>query len=282
MEAIKIDKLLFGTAGIPIGTKERSTLNGIKRVKELGLGCMELEFVRSINITKEKAQDVKKIAEEEGVVLTCHAPYYINLNSQDAKKLRDSKKRIINSAKIADLCGAWSVCFHPAFYMKMQPEVVYKKVKEELKEVVKTLKEEGIKIWIRPELTGKGSQFGELNELLNLSSEIDKVMPCIDFAHYHARYYGKYNSYKEFSYMLEQIEKKLGKEGLKNMHIHVSGIAYSMKGEKNHLNLEQSDLKYQELLKSLKDFKAKGVIISESPNIEKDALLLKETYGRLR
>ena len=46
----KPNRLLFGTAGIPLSTPDRNTLNGISHVKKLGLGCMELEFVRSINI----------------------------------------------------------------------------------------------------------------------------------------------------------------------------------------------------------------------------------------
>ncbi|MEK6948632.1 MAG: TIM barrel protein, partial [Nanoarchaeota archaeon] len=136
-------------------------------------------------------------------------------------------------------------------------------------------------IWIRPETTGKETQFGNLDEILDLSAEFNNVMPCIDFAHFHARTNGKYNSYKEFSEILEKVEKKLGKKGLENMHIHITGIAYSEKGEKNHLNLEGSDLKYKELIKALKDFKVKGVMISESPNIEEDALLCKKVYEKI-
>ncbi len=47
-----VDKLRFGTAGIPLSTKPYNTLNGIARVKELGLDSMELEFVRSINVIR--------------------------------------------------------------------------------------------------------------------------------------------------------------------------------------------------------------------------------------
>src|SRR3989338_7586162 len=107
-------------------------------------------------------------------------------------------------------------------------------------------------------------------------------MPCVDFAHFHARTNGKYNSYGEFSSILEKIEKSLGKSGLQNMHIHITGIEYGEKGEKNHLTLEESDLKYEELLKALKDFKVKGVVISESPNIEWDAMLMQKTFAKLQ
>ncbi|MBI2523536.1 TIM barrel protein [Candidatus Woesearchaeota archaeon] len=276
-----MDKLLFGTAGIPLSSKGSTTAEGIASVKELGLGAMELEFVRSVNISKEKSPEIKKSAEKNNIVLTCHAPYYINLNSTESAKLKASIYRILSSARIANLCGAWSVCFHPGFYQKSAKEEAYKKVRDSIKEITKTLKNENNDIWIRPETTGKETQFGNLDEILNLSAEFDNVMPCIDFAHFHARTNGKYNSYKEFSEILEKVEKKLGKKGLENMHIHITGIAYSEKGEKNHLNLEDSDFKYKELIKALKDFNVKGVVISESPNIEEDALLCKKVYEKV-
>ena len=274
-------ELLFGTAGIPHSSNPRTTLDGIKHVSNLGLGAMELEFVRNINISEEKAPNVKKAAQDNNIVLTCHAPYYINLNSLEKEKIKASIGRILNSARILSLCNGWSVCFHSGFYMGQEPKKVYDAVKSSLKEIISTLRNEGINIWIRPETTGKETQFGNMDEILQLSSEIDNVMPCVDFAHFHARANGRYNSYNEFAGILESIEKKLGKKGLENMHIHITGIAYGPKGEKNHLNLDESDLKYRELLKALKDFKVKGVVISESPNIEEDALMMKKVYGKL-
>jgi len=274
-------ELLFGTAGIPLSTNPRTTADGIMHVRKLGLSAMELEFVHSVNITKEKAPEIKKTAEENNVVLTCHAPYFINLNSLEKEKITASIGRILNSARILNLCGGYSVCFHAGFYMGQNPKNVYDTIKRNLKEISSTLKKEGSNIWIRPETTGKETQFGNVDEILQLSQELDNVMPCVDFAHFHARTNGKYNTYKEFAGILENIEKKLGKEGLENMHIHITGIAYGEKGEKHHLTLKESDLKYMELLKALKDFKVKGVVVSESPNIEEDALLMQKVYGKL-
>jgi deoxyribonuclease IV len=105
-------------------------------------------------------------------------------------------------------------------------------------------------------------------------------MPCVDFAHLHARTNGKYNSYDEFSEIFQKIEKKLGKRGLDNMHIHITGIAYGPKGEKHHLNLKESDFKYKELAKAFRDFRIKGVVTSESPNIEEDALMMQKLYDK--
>jgi len=277
LKLITMEKLLFGTAGIPISTKQPGTINGIKQVKNLNLDAMELEFVRSINISEKAALEVKKTAKENNIVLTCHAPYFINLNSSDKLKLAASRQRIIQSAKIADLCGCYSMIFHAGFYQGIEKEKVYNNIKMNMKLIISELKNKGINITLRPELTGKPTQFGELNELIRLSSEIENVLPGIDFAHYHARS-NKDNNYDDFARLLASIESNLGKNALYNMHIHIAGINYSEKGEKNHLNLRDSDMNYKDLMKSFKDFNIRGVVISESPNIEGDAIFLKELF----
>ena len=274
---MKFNELRFGTAGIPICVKG-GTLEGIKKLNELNLGNMELEFVRSIHVTKEKAPEVKKTAEENDVVLTSHAPYFINLNSDNKKTYYASIGYIKNSAVITSLCGGFSVCFHAGYYQKQDPIKVYEKIKEGIKTIITEVKEVDDKIWIRPEISGKKSQFGDLKEIIKLSQELEQVMPCIDFSHLFARTIGKNNTYEEFNEILSEIEKGLGRNALNEMHIHIAGIEYGEKGEKHHLVLKESKFNYRDLLKALKEFNCKGVVVCESPNIEDDALLLKRTY----
>lgn len=278
---IQPQKLLFATPGIPVSTQPRDTINGILQLKKLGLSAMELEFVQSVFITKEKAPEVRKAVDAEQAVLTCHAPYFINLNAVEPQKRGASRSRILQSAKILDACGGYSVCFHPGFYLGMEPAKVYANVKAELAKIMDEVKSLGLKVWIRPETTGKPTQFGSIGELCDLSAEFDQVLPVVDFSHLHARTNGKYNSKEEFAEVMGLIEKKLGKAAVRNMHIHLSGIAYGPKGEKNHLNLEDSDMKWRELLQVLKDFNAGGVLVTESPNIEEDTMMVQKEYGRL-
>jgi deoxyribonuclease-4 len=281
MNPSKTGGLLFGTGGVPFSAESRSTEAGIERIAELSLGCMEVEFVQGVKMSPEVAVSVGELAARKKVVLTAHGPYFINLNAIESQKVHMSKERILQTARIAALFGARSITFHAAFYLKNSPAETYATVKKHLQEVVNTLRKEGNKVTISPEVTGKPSQFGTLEELLQLSSEIEGVAFCLDFSHWHART-GKANSYQEFLDILNQIKGKLGRRGLDNMHIHLSGIAYGNKGEIKHLMLEESDLHYAELLKALKERKAKGVIICESvPYLEKDALLLQQTYQAL-
>jgi deoxyribonuclease-4 len=281
MNLNKTGELLFGTGGVPVSAKSRSTEAGIERIAELGLGCMEIEFVQGVKMSPQVAVSVGELAARKKVVLTAHGPYFVNLNAVEPQKVHMSKERILQTARIAALFGARSITFHAAFYLKSTPAETYAVVKRHLQEVMNILRKEGNKVTISPEVTGKPSQFGTLEEILQLSSEIDGVAPCVDFSHWHART-GQANSYQEFLAILDQIERKLGRRALDNMHIHLSGIAYGKKGEIKHLMLPESDFQYTELLKALKERKAKGVVICESmPYLEQDALLLQQTYGGL-
>ena len=273
--------LRFSSAGIPLSTPNKNTFEGIKHVRNLGLGGMELEFVHSVNLKPDAAIKAAKIAEENDVVLTAHGSYYINLNAVLPQKIAASRMRIIDAATSARLAGGFSVTFHPAFYLKDEKSVVFDRVKVQLKKIVDELKDRGNDITISPETTGKGTQFGDLKELVSLSAQLDQVSPCIDFAHLHARSIGKYNSFEEFREILSFVENNLGREGLDNLHMHVAGIEYGLKGEKHHLILDDSDLKYVDLLRALKEFKVKGSLVCESPNIEVDALMLKKKYEEL-
>ncbi|MDP3917468.1 MAG: TIM barrel protein [Nanoarchaeota archaeon] len=275
-----MNKLLFGTAGIPLSCIG-DTIDGIKTVNGLGLNSMELEFVRSINVSSEMAPKIKKAAREKDIILTCHGQYFVNLNALEIAKLKASIQRILSASKRAYECGAWSICFHMAYYMGQDKPKVHDKVINEVKKIRNILDDEGIKIWLRPETTGKATQWGDLIETLKLTQEVENVLPCIDFSHLHARSVGKYNTYDEFKWQMEQVEKYVGREGLNNMHIHLAGINYGEKGEKNHLVLDDSDMNYRDLLKVWKEFKINGVVISESPNVETDALLLQKIYKRL-
>ncbi len=278
----RVDRLRFGTAGIPISTPKRSTVDGIARVRDLGLDAMEMEFVRGVNLKPELAKKINYVAKKHDVLLTAHAPYYINLNAAEKAKIEASKNRIIQSAERLHDAGGWSVVFHAGYYLKQPSGIVYQRILEALRDIEKKLMDRGVKVWLRPELTGKPTQFGDLEEIVKLSEELEMVLPTIDFAHAHARNRGKCNSIEEWREMLSLMEDRLGREALDSMHIHMSGIEYTEKGERRHLPLRESDMEWENLLKVLKEFGVKGVVISESPNIEEDALLMKRKYEKTK
>ncbi|ABR54881.1 Xylose isomerase domain protein TIM barrel [Methanococcus vannielii SB] len=272
--------LYFGTAGIPINAK--TTEDSFSYLKNINLDAMELEFVRSVNLTENKANDLKNKA---GIILSVHAPYYVNLNAKEPEKIVSSIKRIVDSSKILNIFNNKNpenknVVFHPGYYLKENPDKVYEKIKLNMLKIIEILIENKFNVKLRPETTGKTTQFGSLDELIKLSTEIN-VLPCIDFSHVFARSFGKINDYNSFYSILLKLEENLGKLGIKDMHIHISGIEFGNGGEKNHLPIESSNFNYVDVLRALKDFDASGTVICESPKLEYDCLILKKIYEEL-
>jgi deoxyribonuclease IV len=273
-----IDRILFGTAGVPNATeKKNSPVEGVKKIHELELDCMQLEFAHGVRMKEEVSSNLRKISYELGVPLTSHGPYYINLNAREQDKIDSSVERIIQTAKISDLCGAESMTFHAAFYMKDSPFDVFDLVEKSMNVIEERLSRLDIEIELRPELTGKTSQFGSIEELMSLTKKVSSCNPCMDFSHLYART-GKYNTYEEFCEVLDILSNELGRKALDNMHIHISGVSSNSKGDLKHLNLEDSDFNWKDLVRSLKKYDCKGYMISNSPNLEQDAKMLKDYY----
>jgi deoxyribonuclease-4 len=209
-----------------------------------------------------------------------HAPYFINLNAT-ADEWPRSRKRLMDAAHYGNLAGATDIIFHPGSYFGGEPRVALELAVPRLRQCVADLRTAGNPVRLRPETMGKSAMLGSLDDTLIMAEEIEGVEPCIDFAHLHARPGdGTVNTYAEWQALLKQYKKRLGAGALKRLHIHLSGIEYGPKGEKHHLPLKESDLKYRQLFKALRDAGAAGRVLCESPKMEEDALVMKKEWEK--
>lgn len=274
--------LRFGTVGSPSTTPRPGTPAAVEYSRLLGLDHLEIAWVQSVRVSDETCAAIKAAAHEHQITVSIHAPYYINLNSQTPELMRKSDERLLAAARKGYLAGARDIVFHPGSYHDQPPEQVYDRVAQKLRELRAILDEEGVDVILRPETMGKPAVFGSLDEVLQLSRDIPGVLPCIDFAHLHART-GQLNSYEEFVAILDKVEEILGERGLHNFHAHLSGIAYGPRGERYHLPLNEADLRYRDLLQALIDRGVQGTVGVEAPEPfhVADALTLQATYRRL-
>ena len=242
----------FGPAGIgPVKTAEEV----LENYKSLGLSACEISFTYQVYIKPEDAKRIGKKAKELGISLSIHAPYFINLNS-DEKANRDNTKRIIlDCCRIGKLLGAKVVVAHPGYYGENREEA-YETIKTGVLEILDEIKKQGWKINLAFETMGKVNVFGSIEEISKLVEETGCSF-CIDFAHVLARE-------KKVDY--EKIKKLFpGKE----WHAHFSGIIYGDKGERSHRKTELEE--WKELLKNLP--KDKDItIINESPDMINDSV----------
>ncbi len=258
-------EIKFGPAGLgPV----KEAIERLKEYHKKGLAACEIAFTYGAYIKEKKdAEEIGKAAKELGIELTIHAPYWINLNSAEAEKVKKSKDRILDCLKVGAWLGAKRVVFHPGYYGKDSKEKTYEKIMEEILDIQKTRKEKNYSPELAPETTGKINVFGSIEEISQLVTDT-KCSFTIDFAHILAR---------EKNYSFERTKKAFKKES--HWHIHFSGIVYGEKGEKKHKTTEVSEIK--KLLKNLPKDKS-YTIINEAPNPVADAVKMQKTKKELK
>lgn len=266
--------IYIGTAGIPLTCKGKSTTEGVECVSKLGLGAMEVEFVRGVRMSKDAAEKVRNAADKIKIELSVHTPYYINLASLEKEKIVASKQRILASARIGNLMNAKIIVIHAGFYMSRSKEETYKIIKNSLAEIREILDSENNPVILGIETMGKQKQFGTLEESINLSRDIEKTQPVVDFAHLHARSNGGLKTQDDFAEIFNKIEDSIGKI---HLHSHFSGIFYTNGNERYHLPIDSNEPDYLLLAKEIIERKQDITLISESPNLEVDALKFNKT-----
>ncbi len=245
----------------PAGNISTDVISSLRKIDELGLDGQELEFVRGVTMGEEKAQEAGKVARELGINLSIHAPYYINLISEERQKVGASKKRILDSCRRGHDLGARSIVFHPGYYQKKSKEESYEGVKREIISMLEVIKQEELDVELCPETTGKKTQFGDIDELLSLMQDTGCSI-CVDFAHIYARNNGVID--------YADIFRKITSQGIKRLHCHFSGIEYSEKGERHHLQMTEEFAR--PLLEEAMKHDIEMVIVNESPDPLKGAL----------
>lgn len=273
----------FGTVGSPIATPKKpgGSVGAIIYTRELGMGALELGWVRSVRVSEKTCAKIRETAEEHDVLLSVHAPYYINLNADEGEWPK-SRQRLMDAAHYGNLAGATEIIFHPGSYFGRPPQEVLPIAIKRLQGCVDELRANGNMVTLRPETMGKPAVLGSLQDSLEMSKAIEGVQPCLDFAHLHARTGdGSMNSCDEWESALLLYKKELGAGSLKKLSCHLSGIEYTDKGEKNHLPIKESDFDLEALFKALKDQGCGGRLLCESPVMEKDALLFQKTWGEI-
>lgn len=274
---------VFGTVGSPKSTPKKpgGSVGAILRLKELGLGALELGWVQSVRVSEETCGAIASTGKENNFLLSVHAPYFINLNANDEEWVK-SRKRLMDAAHYGSLAGATDIIFHPGSYFAQPVAEVLARAIVRLSECVDELREAGNPVTLRPETMGKSAMLGSLEDALAMSQAIAGVEPCLDFAHLHARAGdGSMNTRQEWLAALNRYEQTLGSDALKRLHVHMSGIQYGEKGEKEHLTLVESDFNLTALFEALAEKNCAGRILCESPVLEEDALLMQSEWRKL-
>lgn len=253
-------------------------------LSDLGLNAYEYQCTKNVNIKPETAAGIGKKARESNIRLSVHAPYYINLSSTEKEKRDNSVRYILDTLSIARTMGASRIIVHPGHVSGTSRKTAVELALATLKEAIDQADEQGFShITLCPEVLGKSNQLGSLDEVMELCGLDKRLIPCLDFAHLHSLTQGGMNAEEDFESVFRTVEKHLGKDRLKNVHIHFSRVEYGKGGEKKHWTY--SDIKYgpdfDPLARVIIKLGLEPVIICESRGtMAEDALTLKNIFYR--
>ena len=274
-----MDGIKFGPAGFPLDAPRQEAFAYLAKK---GLEGMEYQAVRSVPKKEETLVGIREEAEEHGILLSLHAPYAINFASEDESKAKASVERLFLACKAAHLMGAKHVTFHPGYYGSRDPSEALELTVRGIEAVIEMMKEAGFSVELGPETTGKPSQVGSLDEVIDLAQRFDEVVPTIDFAHIHAREGGSIKRREDYARILDRVEEGLG--GLDGLVVHFSEIELTKAGigEKMHHELGSGyGPDFKPLAEEMVERGVKWLVISESPILERDALKMKKIYQRV-
>ena len=276
-------KAVFGPAGSETAFSEKynSSLFMPGYLKDLGLDAFEYQCGRGVNISDEKAAELGAKASENGIVISLHSPYFINLSNADSERVERNVGYILQSCRAVNKMGGDRVVVHCGGLSGRSREEAFRNTLINVKEALGALEatpDKNVSLCI--ETMGKVNVLGDLDEVLDICLTDDRLLPCIDFGHLNARTHGALSDRGSFEAALDRIINKLGKERAERFHAHFSRIEFSTGGEVRHLTFENEEFgPSPDLISSLVKKKLYPTVICESAGTQAhDAAILKDIY----
>ena len=274
----------FGPAGNAESFPYKSSVDAPRWLGKLGLDCYEYQCGKGVRVKEDTAVALGRQAQEHGISLSLHAPYFINLANPDPESQEKTIGYITSSCLVADQMGATRVVIHSGALMKRTREEAMNIALPFLKEIVAVCQDQGFgHITLCPETMGKINQLGDLDEVLRLCQVHESLIPCVDFGHLYARSLGKDEGAEAVERMLSRMESELGTDRASRFHSHFSHIEFTPNGgEKCHRTFDDDGgygPAWEPLAQAVAERGWSPTFICESAGTQaEDALTMKRIY----
>jgi len=272
---IFLNHVHFGPAGYPADAK-----GNLERVFQIlvdtGMNALEYAAVHGLRTSEEKARQIGTLARQNKISMSLHAAYYISLASKNLLIRERSRQRLIKALKFAPSMAVKRIVFHPGTHGELSKEEAHSVIRDSLQSVWEEAGHQGEGAFLAPEIAGKLSMFGSIEQIIKLCQDVEGCIPTIDWAHLYARRQGDLEDKNDYLKVIEQFERELGDLFLDNMHFHISAISFTEKGEASHQSFGGEwgpDL--FPLMELVNEVGYKPTFICESPNPLQGALYAK-------
>jgi deoxyribonuclease-4 len=272
---IELNQVLFGPAGYPASAKGKLE-HVFQILVDAGVGALEYAAVHGLRTSEEKARQIGNLAKQYNISMSMHSAYYISIASKDQQIRERSRQRLIKALRFAPLMGVKRIVFHPGTHGGLSREEAHLVIRDSLQSVWEEAGHLGKGALLAPEIAGKLSMYGSVEQIIKLCQDVDGCIPTIDWAHLYARCQGELNDKGSYLKIIEQFENELGNLFVDNMHFHISAIEFTEKGEASHKPFgEEWGPDLYPLMEIVNEVGYKPTFICESPNPLQGALYAK-------
>src|SRR3954452_5197402 len=252
----------FGPAHVP--SREDPTA-AIDALKAGGYNACEIDCGRGFWMDYDFARAFGDMAREADIALSLHAPLPAFLGHVDrGKKYRMAIGMLDHSAGIAKAAGAGPVVLHPGYLLGRYHAASIAAVVDQMSSLRERLEEKDRAVPFGVEVMGRVTEFGNIDDIVAIASQLDWVRPVIDFAHMHATSDGAFTDVVPFREALTKADAAI--EPAAPFHIHFSDIAYANRNENRHLPYGEGTLRARPLAEALDEFDRPATVIGESPD----------------
>jgi deoxyribonuclease-4 len=257
-----VGDIRVGPAGLPEAGSFDEAAAGLAAA---GYRACEIGFVSGFWLDYDSAPALGEALRAHDVVLSVHAPLAAFLGHLEReKKFKMALGMLDHTAGLAKAAGASLIVFHPGFLLGRGREEAAAGVVDQLGDLRERLLAKDRLVPFGIEVMGRVRDFGSIDDVLAIASQVDFVRPVIDFAHMHATSDGAFTDVDAFASVLEAADEVI--EPGAPFHIHFSDIAYANRNETRHLPYGEGTLRAEPLRDALARFERPATVISESPD----------------
>lgn len=260
----------------------KKSIDAPKFCSNNGLYAYEYSFGRGFTMGNETAKILGDNAKEHNVLISVHAPYYVNLANENDEMANKSYEYIRRSLELLSIMQGRDCVVHLASCGKLNRDEAIDLASKRLDNTLNIIYDNNLNhLNLCPETMGKYMQIGTYEEIINLCTKDKILIPTFDFGHINCILQGGLKTSDDYKRIFDYSFEKLGEFKTKNCHIHFSKIEYTSKGEVKHLNLDDNIYgpEFEPLAKVIEEYELTPTIISESKErMMEDAIILKDIF----
>lgn len=264
-------QIRYGVAGL----KDPKDLPGsVDHLVSNGYVHCEVQFVKEFGLKEPEARLLGRLARDQGISLSVHAPYFAQLTTKEPERLKLHLGALHHACKLAAAMGAAVVVSHPGSHHGAAPDELHDRVDANLRGLGPRIQDLGVRLGL--ETCGRRSQFGSLGDISLLVKQHAFTTVVLDYAHIHALSNGSLATPEAMEALFAYVTQEFGVEHLWPLHTHFSDNEWGPGGELRHVPYGKGTLRIGHVMQGAAPFDLALTVVSEEKDADSHARILQE------